>query len=402
MGKIKTAFRNMSLKKSLVLLAAFWLGLASVLSVAAILICSDIRQKILDTRPILVTDYTMDAVHSNMEIQDGVTVVPKEYVHGELSKEYRIYYGIVTVLMAVFPVVYIILAAILLARSYYKLKLQIPIGELKKSMDHISEQDVDFQMQYDSEDEMGKLCSTFEQMKNEIHKSNREMWEMLQERKALTASVSHDLRTPITVINGYLDYLGKTLERETLTEEILQTTIQNMTDAAHRLESYVDCVKNLQKLEDIEVNAEWISFQKFMEDRSREFSLLAAANGKILIMQNETEAEMIETDSILLSKILENIFDNALRFARQQILLKAWETEKNYVIEIRDDGSGFSAEDLKSSISLFYSSPANGGSFGIGLSVCDRLCKKINGQMQLKNTPNGGASVILYLEKTKS
>lgn len=402
MGKIKTAFRNMSLKKSLVLLAAFWLGLASVLSVAAILICSDIRQKILDTRPILVTDYTMDTVHSNMEIQDGVTVVPKEYVHGELSKEYRIYYGIVTVLMAVLPVVYIILAAIFLARSYYKLKLQIPIGELKKSMDHISEQDIDFQMQYDSEDEMGKLCSTFEQMKNEIHKSNREMWEMLQERKALTASVSHDLRTPITVINGYLDYLGKTLERETLTEEILQTTIQNMTDAAHRLESYVDCVKNLQKLEDVEVNAEWISFQKFMEDRSREFSLLAAANGKILIMQNETEAEMIETDSILLSKILENIFDNALRFARQQILLKAWETETNYVIEIRDDGSGFSSEDLKSSTALFYSSPANGGSFGIGLSVCDRLCKKINGQMQLKNTPNGGASVILYLEKTKS
>lgn len=402
MGKIKTAFRNMSLKKSLVFLAAFWLGLASVLSVAAILICSDIRQKILDTRPILVTDYTMDTVHSNMEIQDGVTVVPKEYVHGELSKEYRIYYGIVTVLMAVLPVVYIILAAILLARSYYKLKLQIPIGELKKSMDHISEQDIDFQMQYDFEDEMGKLCSTFEQMKNEIHKSNREMWEMLQERKALTASVSHDLRTPITVINGYLDYLGKTLERETLTEEILQTTIQNMTDAAHRLESYVDCVKNLQKLEDIEVNAERISFQKFMEDRNREFSLLAAANGKILIMQNETEAEMIETDGILLSKILENIFDNALRFARQQILLKAWETETNYVIEIRDDGSGFSAEDLKSSTSLFYSSPANGGSFGIGLSVCDRLCKKINGQMQLKNTPNGGASVILYLEKTKS
>lgn len=402
MGKIKTAFRNMSLKKSLVLLAAFWLGLASVLSVAEILICSDIRQKILDTRPILVTDYTMDTVHSNMEIQDGVTVVPKEYVHGELSKEYRIYYGIVTVLMAVLPVVYIILAAIFLARSYYKLKLQIPIGELKKSMDHISEQDIDFQMQYDSEDEMGKLCSTFEQMKNEIHKSNREMWEMLQERKALTASVSHDLRTPITVINGYLDYLGKTLERETLTEEILQTTIQNMTDAAHRLESYVDCVKNLQKLEDVEVNAEWISFQKFMEDRSREFSLLAAANGKILIMQNETEAEMIETDSILLSKILENIFDNALRFARQQILLKAWETETNYVIEIRDDGSGFSSEDLKSSTALFYSSPANGGSFGIGLSVCDRLCKKINGQMQLKNTPNGGASVILYLEKTKS
>lgn len=74
-------------------------------------------------------------------------------------------------------------------------------------MYHISQQDLDFQIQYTSDDELGQLCDTFEHMKNEIYKSNSKMWNMLQERKALTASVSHDLRTPITVLNGYLDYL---------------------------------------------------------------------------------------------------------------------------------------------------------------------------------------------------
>ena len=79
------------------------------------------------------------------------------------------------------------------------------------------------------------------------------MWNMLQERKALTASVSHDLRTPITVLNGYLDYLEKSIERETLTNETLQTTIKNMTEAVDRLKRYVECVKDIQKMEDIEI-----------------------------------------------------------------------------------------------------------------------------------------------------
>ena len=68
-----------------------------------------------------------------------------------------------------------------------------------------------------------------------------------REKKALTASVSHDLRTPITVLNGYLDYLEKSIERETLTNETLQTTIKNMTEAVDRLKRYVECVKDIQK-----------------------------------------------------------------------------------------------------------------------------------------------------------
>ena len=63
----------------------------------------------------------------------------------------------------------------------------------------------------------------------------------MQDRKALTASVSHDLRTPITVIKGYLDYLSKTMLREQLTEEVLEMTLHNMMQSTERLERYVSC-----------------------------------------------------------------------------------------------------------------------------------------------------------------
>lgn len=113
-------------------------------------------------------------------------------------------------------------------------------------------------------------------MKNEIYKSNSKMWNMLQERKALTASVSHDLRTPITVLNGYLDYLEKSIERETLTNETLQTTIKNMTEAVDRIKTIVECVKDIQKMEDIEIKKDNYNLKELIADITKEFSILAA------------------------------------------------------------------------------------------------------------------------------
>ena len=152
--------------------------------------CSDIRQEILDTRPIIITDYIIDDTNRNgTENNNGVTAVPQKYTHGELTKENQVYYWCITILMVSLPIAYIVIASFMVAKLYYKWKLQIPLEHLKNGMYHISQQDLDFQIPYTSNDELGQLCDTFEHMKNEIYRSNRKMWDMLQERKALTASV---------------------------------------------------------------------------------------------------------------------------------------------------------------------------------------------------------------------
>ena len=81
MGKIREVFQKMSLKRSLVLLAVFCLSLVSALSVITILTCSSIQKKILDTRPIIITDYVIrDADSNDTENNNGVTAVPQKYV----------------------------------------------------------------------------------------------------------------------------------------------------------------------------------------------------------------------------------------------------------------------------------------------------------------------------------
>ena len=198
-------------------------------------------------------------------------------------------------------------------------------------------------------------------MKNEIYKSNSKMWNMLQERKALTASVSHDLRTPITVLNGYLDYLEKSIERETLTNETLQTTIKNMTEAVDRLKRYVECVKDIQKMEDIEIKKDNYNLKELIADITREFSILAARENKKLVIRDFSNSDFISTDKAMLSKVLENIFDNALRFSHEEIIFSIKEKEDYLYFSMQDDGVGFTSEELKSAASFFFSSASNGG-----------------------------------------
>lgn len=400
MGKIKETFQKMSLKKSLLILAVFWLSLVGVLSIATILKCSDIRQEILDTRPIIITDYIIDDTNrNNMENNNGVTAVPQKYTHGELSKENQVYYWCITILMVSLPIAYIIFASFMVAKLYYKWKLQIPLEHLKNGMYHISQQDLDFQIPYTSNDELGQLCDTFENMKNEIYISNRKMWDMLQERKALTASVSHDLRTPITVINGYLDYLEKSIERETLSNDTLQITIKNMAEAVERLKRYVECVKDIQKTEDIEIRQENCNLKELISNITREFSILATQKNREFVIQDYSKSVCISTDKAMLLKILENIFDNALRFSHEKIIFSIEEKKEYLYFSMQDDGIGFTTEELKSATSFFFSSSTNGGNFGIGLSICKILCEKLGGDMCLDNTAEHGANITIRIKK---
>ena len=385
----------MPLKKALIALAVLCLGIVSILTIITILKFSNIRQEILDNRPIHISEYTVEDYNTD----NSVTLVnPKEFSFEPLSGKNLIYYWIITIFMVALPVLYVIIGSIVMTKLYYKLKIQTPLKSLSNGVEHISKQDLDFQIEYTSDDELGKLCNAFECMKHEIYMSNRKMWNMLQERKALTASVSHDLRTPITVINGYLDYLEKASRKQIITEEALYSTIKQMKGAIQRLERYVDCVKDIQKIEDVEIKKECFNLKEYITDIINDFSLLSKNRERMLECQDQTEIENIYSDKDMLSKILENIFDNALRFSEKSIHFSITE-ENNYIcFTISDDGKGFSQEELKYATSFFYSSPTNKGNFGIGLSICKIRCERLDCILLLKNTADHGACITVQVK----
>ena len=101
----------------------------------------------------------------------------------------------------------------------------------------------------------------------------------------------------------------------------------------------------------------------------------------------------------MLSKVLENIFDNALRFASKIIDITVTEEENRILFSVQDDGEGFTEEELKTATTLFYSSKMNGGNYGIGLSICKILCDKLGGSLHLSNNAGSGARVTIEIKK---
>ena len=108
---------------------------------------------------------------------------------------------------------------------FYRNRLKKPLAALDEASQRVLANDLNFSVGYASNDEIGRLCATYEKMRISLLDSNRELWRALEERKRLNASFSHDLRTPLTVLRGYADLLEKYVPQDKLQKEKLISTI---------------------------------------------------------------------------------------------------------------------------------------------------------------------------------
>ena len=184
------------------------------------------------------------------------------------------------ILIVLLPVLFSVLGIGCAAISFYHIKLKEPLKALQQGIDHISKNDLDFTIDYQKHDELGKLCSAFECMRRELVRNNRHMWNLVDERKKINASISHDLRTPITVIKGYSEYLDKNTGKGTLTERGIQEIAVYIHQAAGRLEEYADSVREMQSLEDMHLEYREVSLSACEEEMVSQFSVIGGQTAK--------------------------------------------------------------------------------------------------------------------------
>ena len=383
----------MSLKKSLLLILSVALFLIIILSSTTVLLTSSLRQMILDNRTIHIA---VDTAIISENITGTYEISPSndEYQYSELANQDKFIYLSATVAMIALPTLYLVLGTIFIVKIYYRLKLALPIEQLNIGIANLTNNNLDFQITYNSNDELGRLCSTLEVMRNELIENNQKVWELLDQRKALTASVSHDLRTPITVLKGYLDYLLKNLPEKRVSDDVLLTTLKSMAHSSARLERYVECIQDIQKIEDIEISKTMVVGKDFLEEINNDFMIIAKNNHKDLVLEAKIVSKQLYLDKQIIFKILENLLNNAFRFANNGVKLTIMETVGYLEFVIQDDGPGFSKKDLENATTLFYSSQTNKGSFGIGLSISKILCEKHGDILKLLNNENGACAIV--------
>lgn len=305
------------------------------------------------------------------------------------------YYGSYAAMVGL-PVFYIAVGIGAAAAVYYRKKLREPITQLQNGVERIQEDNLDFHIEYDGDDELGRLCCSMEKMRRELRQKHKALWESLEQRKLLNASVSHDLRTPITVLKGYLDYLEKNIPQDKLTEDMLFDTVSSMQGAVNRLELYVESVQDIEKIENIEIEKRSENVKLLLNELRSNVRQLA--RNKEIIISNDITVDKIQIDKGVFFRILENLLQNALRYAEKQVSINLSHKKDFLILTVKDDGKGFSAADLEKATTVFYSNDKEKQHFGIGLSVCKILCEKHGGLLYVGNQKEKGAYVTAKLK----
>lgn len=337
---------------------------------------------------------------NNSELSDIKTSIEKiENNFDMLTPKRKIAYQICGISMIAIPMIFSIVGILICGFIFYRKKLNKPLKLLENSMEQISNKNLDFKLSYTSNDEMGKLCNSFEKMRQILEETNKELWKMIEERRLVQASVAHDLRNPISIIEGYTEYLQTNLQNDNLSKDKILEITSNINKTAKRLERYTDSIRTINALEDIEVNRKEISTRKFIEDVKSDLKQMTKSKGIGLDLEAEKLfKEKIKIDSYIIYRILENIINNALRYSKEKINL-SFNIQENYlIISIVDDGIGFSEDVLKERNNLIIPTSSDDKHCGLGLIISRILCKKHGGKLELSNDISGGAKVKIFIE----
>ena len=390
MGKIKTK----SLRTSMAVTFLITICVTAMLSSITIFAANQVQHEILKKRYMTINspDFQMDENTGNYILDidnNNITWQP-------LSRwDTVIYYGSYAAMVGL-PVFYIAVGIGAAAAVYYRKKLREPITQVQNGVERIQEDNLDFHIEYDGDDELGQLCCSMEKMRRELRQKHKALWESLEQRKLLNASVSHDLRTPITVLKGYLDYLEKNIPQDKLTEDMLLDTVLSMQGAVNRLELYVESVRDIEKIENIEIEKRSENVKLLLNELRSNVRQLAG--NKEIIISNDIAVDKIQIDKGVFFRILENLLQNALRYAEKQVSINLSHKKDFLILTVKDDGKGFSAADLEKATTVFYSNDKEKQHFGIGLSVCKILCEKHGGLLYVGNQKEKGACVTAKLK----
>ena len=390
MGKIKTK----SLKTSMAVTFLITICVAALLSSVTIFAANQVQHEILKKRYMTINspDFQVDENTGNYILDidnNNITWQPLS------TWDTVAYYGSYAAMVGL-PVFYIAVGIGAAAAVYYRKKLREPITQLQNGVERIQEDNLDFHIEYDGDDELGRLCCSMEKMRRELRQKHKALWESLEQRKLLNASVSHDLRTPITVLKGYLDYLEKNIPQDKLTEDMLFDTVSSMQGAVNRLELYVESVRDIEKIENIEIEKRSENVKLLLYELRSNVRQLAG--DKEIIISNDITVDKIQIDKGVFFRILENLLQNALRYAEEQVSINLSHKKDFLILTVKDDGKGFSAADLEKATTVFYSNDKEKQHFGIGLSVCKILCEKHGGLLYVGNQKEKGAYVTAKLK----
>lgn len=397
---IKKKFCHQTLRRTLELYILSTIIIVVLLILITVTMCESFNKLIYDKYQIetnLREKQLLELIRVNADKKAVQEYILLESVyHMELSDTDQILVFFLEILQNFSGIFYSITAIIIVSKMYYKKKLEMPFELLMEETKHISRNDLNYECMYQSEDEMGEICHCFEQMRQQLIINQKNIWSLMEEQRRINIAFAHDLRTPLTVLRGYLDLLINYYPKGKISEEKLLETLQTMSRQIHRLDQFSKTMKQLTKFEEITAEPKLITMKQ-LRDALLENSLAihTISNIKMNVTVKGKEEQSLFLDQNLVLEVAGNLISNAIRYAKEQIEVTIGYADQKLELYVKDDGRGFNKEELRLATKPYYNDKSDETEhFGIGLTICHILCEKQGGDLQLYNSIYGGAIVM--------
>jgi len=258
-----------------------------------------------------------------------------------------------------------------------------------------------------SGDEIDSLAVTFSQMAERIAQQLQALKQTDAMRRELIANVSHDLRTPLTSLQGYLETL--LLKEHDLNPEERKKYLETAVKQSQRLGKLVADLFELAKLEcrEVQPEPEPFSLSELTQDTVQKLNLLAQKRGVHLRAGVNCDVPFVNADIGMIERVLVNLVDNALRFtpAGGSVSLSLIEEPAHVVVRVADTGCGISSDELPLLFNHAYRltkvSRHHPESTGLGLAIAKRIVELHGGSIHVESQLNAGATFSFSLPKFK-
>lgn len=321
------------------------------------------------------------------------TVAMHTFVPGRADEIQQLYLAVV------------FLTAALLIYWIYR-SVSVPLEKLQKAARNIKEGNLDFEIRQESDDEIGQLCQDFEEMRIRLRENADEKIQDDKENKELISNISHDLKTPITAIKGYVEGI---MDGVAFSPERLDKYIRTIYNKANDMDRLIDELTFYSKIDTNKIPYAFtkINVAQYFRDCIEEVGLDMEARGIELGYFNYVDEDIVViADAEQMKRVINNIISNSVKYLDKKkgiINIRIKDVGDFIQVEIEDNGKGIAAKDLPNIFDRFYrtdsSRNSSQGGSGIGLSIVRKIIEDHGGRIWATSKEGIGTEIHFVLRK---
>ncbi len=291
-------------------------------------------------------------------------------------------------------------AAIAIAAAiYYRHYVSPGMVSLSQMFFHIKKGEYSVPVCCGDSDLFEDLCAQAEETRQFLQTKQRLRRADWEEQRKINAAFAHDMCTPLTVIRGYTDFLLKYLPSGRLSDSQILEKVMLISEQERRLYAFCNTMSVLHQLEEREVCRRLITWEELILAFQKQAAAIFGAAQLAAEVKEGTHGwrRPLLVDMAVISETVENICSNALRYAVKKVEFFVEQEQEFLMVQIKDDGSGFSNRALLSASDAYFreesKDAAGRGHFGLGLTIARILCERHGGSLTVVNSVKNGAIV---------